>query len=172
MTGPVRVARSTPVSACEGLLEIGPLLVERDVDIIKVLRLSAARPSTRVVGVIDAEGKLVGILPILRIAEAVIARVMPEALLADIIDVADVARFGHAVESETAADAMLPPASVLPTASIADAFRVMHARHVSGLYVVDGGGRPTGYIDLLELAYFYLEALPPGASPEGGAPPR
>ena len=35
----------------------------------------------------------------------------------------------------------------------------MHARHLSGLYVVDGDGRPTGYLDLLELTMRYVEAL-------------
>ena len=35
----------------------------------------------------------------------------------------------------------------------------MHARHLSGLYVVDDDGRPTGYLDLLELTMHYVEAL-------------
>ena len=34
------------------------------------------------------------------------------------------------------------------TDTIDEAFRPMHARHLSGLYVVDDGGRPTGYLDL------------------------
>ncbi len=33
-----------------------------------------------------------------------------------------------------------------------EAFPLMHQRHVSGVYVVDAAGRPTGYIDGLELA--------------------
>jgi hypothetical protein len=28
----------------------------------------------------------------------------------------------------------------------------MHERHLSGVYVVDAAGRPTGYLDGLELA--------------------
>jgi hypothetical protein len=35
----------------------------------------------------------------------------------------------------------------------------MHKRHLSGLYVVDEGGRPTGYLDLLELVLLYVDAL-------------
>ena len=98
-------------------------------------------------------------LPILRLAESVVARVVPEALMADIQDIEDVARFGHAVESRTAREAMLPQASVLPTDPIDEAFRAMHRRRMSGLYVVDEAGRPTGYLDLLELAMRYLDAL-------------
>jgi hypothetical protein len=35
----------------------------------------------------------------------------------------------------------------------------MHARRLSGLYVIDEAGRPTGYLDLLELTMRYVEAL-------------
>jgi CBS domain-containing protein len=61
---------------------------------------------------------------------------------------------------------MLPPASIKETATVDEAFRLMHARHLSGLYVVDDNGRPTGYLDLLEVSLRYLEALeasPPAA---------
>jgi CBS domain-containing protein len=98
-------------------------------------------------------------MPILRLAESVVAHVVPEALLSDIADIADVARFGHAVESRTAADIMLEPASVMPEATLGEAFRLMHHRRLSGLYVVDADGRPTGYLDLLELAVAYVNAL-------------
>jgi CBS domain-containing protein len=35
---------------------------------------------------------------------------------------------------------------------MAEAFRLMHARGLSGAYVVDDDGRPIGYVDGLELA--------------------
>ena len=92
-----------------------------------------------------------GVLPILRLVEDVIARVAPEALLADIADIGDVARFGPAVEARTAGDAMLPPASIAPAARTGRRSGSCGTRHLSGLYVVDGAGRPTGYLDLLEL---------------------
>jgi hypothetical protein len=45
----------------------------------------------------------------------------------------------------------------------------MHAEHQSGVHVVDRDGRPTGYLDLLELALRYLAALePPERSTEAG----
>lgn len=159
MTDPARLARKSPVSACEGLLAIGPLVVPAGEDLETVARRAMAQPSTRVIGVVDGSGRLVGILPILRVIEDVVARVAPETLLSDIHDVEDVARFSHAVEARTASDAMMPPASVVPTATVDDAFRLMHQRRLSGLYIVDGEGRPTGYLDMLELAVRYLEAL-------------
>jgi CBS domain-containing protein len=54
---------------------------------------------------------------------------------------------------------MLPPAAIGPGQTVDQAFRLMHERHLSGLYVVDEDGRPIGYLDLLEVTIRYLEAL-------------
>jgi CBS domain-containing protein len=154
-----RIARETPISRAVGLLEIEPLVVHADDDLIAILERASASPQTRVIGVVDDAGRLVGVIPILRLAEAVIARVTPEALMADLDDLEDIAWFGHAVGARTARDAMLTPVSIRPDATVGEAFREMHRRHISGMYVVDPDGRPTGYLDLLELAAIYVEAI-------------
>lgn len=159
MTGRFSLARHTPVSACQRRLAIEMLLVAADDDLLTVMRQAAANPETRVIGVVDVEGKLVGVLPVLRLAEAVVSRVAPEALLTDITDIGDVARFGHALEARLVRDAMIEPAVVRPEATLDEAFRLMHQRHLSGLYVVGPDGRPTGYLDLLELVLLYVDAL-------------
>lgn len=159
MTDRIRLARQTPVSDCQGLLAIEPLIARDDEDLLELMHRAVKQPATRLIGVVGADGRLVGVLPILRLAESVIARVVPEALLSGITDMDDVARFGHTVEARTARDAMLPPAATAPTATVGEAFREMHARRLSGLYVVDAGGRPTGYLDLLELAFLYARAI-------------
>jgi CBS domain-containing protein len=107
----------------------------------------------------------VGVLSTVRLAEAVIVRVSPESLLAEISDLSGVARFGHTVSARTVGAVMLPPATIAETATIDEAFRRMHARHLSGLYVVDAAGRPTGYLDLLELTMRYVEALEADSAP-------
>jgi hypothetical protein len=159
VTDRTRLARQTPVAQTVALLAIEPLLADKGEDLLHLLHRAVAQPATRLIGVVDGGGKLVGVLPILRLVESVVARVSPESLLADIVDVADVARFGHAVEAKTAAQAMVEPAAIAPDAPIGEAFKVMHHRHLSALYVVDKDGRPTGYLDLLELAVLYVEAL-------------
>jgi CBS domain-containing protein len=156
MSDLARRARSTPVAAAEGLLAIPPLLVSADTAIPEVLRHVSGQPQTRVVGVVDAGGILIGVLPILRLAEAYLSHVSPEVLLSDISDMAGVRDFGRAIEARSAADAMLPPVSVSADESIDTAFRRMHGRHISGAYVVDADGRPTGYLDLLELVALFL----------------
>jgi CBS domain-containing protein len=152
------------VAACVDLLAIGPLIAQAHDDLLEVVRRAAAQPQTRLVGVVDGDGRLIGVTPILRLAESVIARVAPESLLADITDLDDVARFGDEVDARTVGDVMLAPASISPTATLDDAFRLMHKRRLSGLYVVDDAGRPTGYLDLLELAILYADALDEGAA--------
>jgi len=168
VTGPAARGRHTPVALVQGLLEIEPLLVARDDNLLTVMRRSAAHPETRLVGVVDEAGVLIGVLPALRIVESVIARVVPESLLADIGDLADVAEFGHFLDARTAAEAMLEPATIRPESTIAEAFAKMHSRHISGLYVVDPGGHPTGYLDLLELALHYVDELETQAPPTDG----
>jgi hypothetical protein len=159
MSDATRLARQTPVSVCAALLPIEPLLVDQDADPLSIVRAAAAQPETRLIGVVDPAGVLVGVLPTLRLAETVVARVSPETLLAGLADLDEAARFGHEVGARRVSDVMLPPATIRGTETVDDAFRVMHARHLSGLYVVDGDGRPTGYLDLLEVTVRYLEAL-------------
>ena len=166
MSDATRLARLTPVSACAALLPIEPLLVEQDADPLSIVRAAAAQPETRLIGVVDPAGVLVGVLPTLRLAETVVARVSPETLLAGLADLDEAERFGHEVGARRVSDVMLPPATIKGTETVDDAFRLMHARHLSGIYVVDDDGRPTGYLDLLEVTIRYLEALedtPPSA---------
>lgn len=166
MSDATRLARQTPVSVCAKMLPIEPLLVDQDADPLSIVRDAAEHPETRLIGVIDASGVLVGVLPTLRLAETVVARVSPETLLAGLADLDEAARFGHEVGARRVSDVMLPPATIKGTATVDDAFRLMHARHLSGLYIVDENSRPSGYLDLLEVSLRYLEALeadPPAA---------
>jgi CBS domain-containing protein len=167
MTAGDRAARRTPVSACQNRLSIEPLLLGRDTDVLVAVRAAAAQPATRVIGVVDPDGRLVGVLPILRLAQAVVARVAPEAIMSSLNDLSDIAAFSHAVEARTLGEAMVGAPSVLATSTIDEAFRKMHTRHHSGLYVVDEDGRPTGYLDLLELALVYLDVLDPAPEQPG-----
>ena len=160
-------ARHLSVMTCVDRLAIGPLLARVEDDLLDVARRSARQPETRVVGIVDDAERLVGVLPILRIVEDVIAQVDPEALMAGITDIEDVVRFGHAVEARIAGDAMLAPASVRAEATVGEAFRLMQQRHLSGIYVVDAGERVVGYLDLLELAVLYVDVLAPTAAGGG-----
>lgn len=159
MKGGLRLARQTTVEACQALLAIEPLLVGRDAELLDVVKRAALQPATRLIGVVDDARVLVGVIPVTKVAESIVARVVPESLLVDIADIDSAARFSHSIEDRTAADIMLEPATTRPEATIGSAFRLMHHRGLGGLYIVDDGGRPVGYLDLLELAIVYVRAL-------------
>jgi CBS domain-containing protein len=155
----LRLARRTTVATTQGRLAIEPLLITRDVDLLAAMRRSCRQPSTRIIGVVDEHGRIVGVVPVALIAEAVVAHAVPEAFFAELADIEEVGQFGHNVEARTIGEIMLPPATITPEATLGDAFRAMHQQHLSGLYVVDEAGIPTGYLDVQELAMRYVEAL-------------
>jgi CBS-domain-containing membrane protein len=172
MSEPVRHARQTRVADCQDLLAIGPLLVHAKDDLIDIVRRSAQQPATRTIGVIDDLGRIIGVIRVLRLTEAVVARVAPASVMAGIKDAIEVGRFAHAVEDRIASDIMEAPATISPEATVGEAFREMQRHDVTGLYVVDAEGRPTGYVDLLELAIRLVDALSEEATAPGGSPPK
>jgi CBS domain len=172
MTRSPRLARNSTVGACQAVLAIEPLLVPLDADLPRIVLRAARQPATRLIGVVDPDGRLVGVIPVTRVAESIVARVAPEALLVDVADDETAVHFSHSLSDRTAADVMLEPAVTSDATTIGDAFRAMHRRRLGGLYIVDAAGRPTGYLDLLELALVYVRALgddPAGSPPEDPA---
>ena len=142
----------TPISAAVGLLAIEPVLVAQDDPLDSVIRRAGASPATRVLGVVDSANVLIGVVTSDDLVAAVVGRLAPGALLTQIHDADGVGEYARYVEATVAVDLIQPPAALPDTATLADAFRVMHERHLSGIYVVDAAGRPTGYLDGLELA--------------------
>lgn len=149
--GSVLTAR-TSISVAEHLLAIEPVLVALDDHLDVVIRRAGASPSTRVLGVVDAAGVLVGVVTAQDLVAAVVGRLVPGVLLAGIHDAEGMEEYGRSVEARVAGDLMRPPLALRGTATIAEAFHVLYLRGFSGVYVVDAGGRPTGYLDGLELA--------------------
>lgn len=142
----------TPISAAGDLLAIAPVLVVAGDDLESVIRRAAAAPSTRVLGVVDPAGVLIGVLTPHDLVAAVVGRMAPGALLTQIHDADGVGEYGRYVEAETAGDLMRAPAALPETATLGDAFNLMYLRDLSGAYVVDDAGHPTAYLDGLELA--------------------
>ena len=153
------LAKRTLIGEVDHHLDIGPNVVSADEDLLTVAEKAIHHPSTRLLSVVDAEGRLVGVLPVLRVVEEVVARAAPEALMAEVFDLEAAGRFGREVGAEVARDLMSPPVYLTARSTIGDAFRAMHDHRYSGLPVVDDQQRVVGYIDLLELALRYLTQL-------------
>lgn len=157
---PRGLAARSPITVAERLLDIEPVVVAGEVPLAALIRRAGASPATRVIGVVDAAGVLVGVVTSHDLVAAVVGRIAPGALISDIHDVAGVRQYDRYVEGRTAADLMREPATLPRTATLAEAFHLMHVRGLSGVYVVDEAGRPTGYLDGLELAAAIEAALP------------
>src|SRR5512139_2640869 len=74
----------TPISAAGDLLAIAPVLVAAGDDLDSVIRRAAASPSTRVLGVVDPSGVLIGVVTPHDLVAAVVGRLAPGALLTQI----------------------------------------------------------------------------------------
>ena len=157
-------AKRTPVSDVEHSLDIEPTVVDVYTPLAEVARRAIANPRTRVLAVVDADQRLVGLLPVLRLVEEIVAQASPEVLMADVTDFESAARFGREIGAHVAGDLMGPARFLRPDSSVGQAFRAMHEHRLSGLPLVDSDGRVIGYVDLLELALRYLDELPPDRS--------
>lgn len=142
----------TPISAAAEFLAIAPVLVAAADPLESVIRRAAASPSTRVLGVVDPAGVLIGVITPHDLVAAVVGRMAPGALLTQIHDADGIAQYGRYVDATVADDLVRPPAALPETATLGDAFNLMYLRDLSGAYVVDEAGRPTAYLDGLELA--------------------
>jgi CBS domain-containing protein len=140
------------MEATKGLLEIELVLVAVSDTVEALVRRASASPATRALGVVDAAGVLVGVVSVDVLVAAVVGRVAPGALLAEVRDVDGMEAFDRYVEARTAGDLMAPPAALPADATIAEAFHLMRDHHSPGAYVVDAAGRPIAYADGLGLA--------------------
>jgi CBS domain-containing protein len=163
MTGR-QLAKRTPVGEIDHQLDIGPTVVALDAPLVEVAHLAIAHPRTRILAVTDASGRLVGLLPVLRVVEEIVAQASPEVLMAEVTDLEMAARFGREVRARVAGDLMGPARFLRPESTVGEAFRMMHEHRLSGLPIVDGAGQVMGYIDLLELALRYLDEASIGSA--------
>jgi CBS domain-containing protein len=165
------LAKRTPVREIEGSLDIEASVVRADDDLLTVARTAFEHPQTRLLAVVDEDDRLVGVVPVVRVVEEIVARASPEALFPEITDLAGVERFGREVAARTAGDAASPPVALRLDDTVGDAFRAMHEHRYTGLPVVDDAGRVVGYVDLLELALRYLHDASAGESQGAAAAP-
>jgi CBS domain-containing protein len=164
-----RLAKRTPVREIERSLDIDPSVVRAGDDLLTVARQAFRTPETRVLAVIDEQARLVGVLPVVRVVDEIVAHAAPELLIAEISDLEGVERFGREVGARVALDLASPPVALRLDDTVGDAFLLLHEHHYTGLPVVDDDRRVVGYVDLLELALRYLEPELSGVDPAATA---
>ena len=124
----------------------------------EVAELAVQNAGCRVIAVIDADGRLVGVLPVRVLVNDVFLKIVPEEFLGEITDLDAAMKYASHVRARTASDVMLPPVSVHPDETVRTAFQRMHENKLNGLPITDRDERVVGYVDQLELLIVWVRA--------------
>jgi CBS domain-containing protein len=145
------IRRDTPVEDVIAILNLEPTIVQADTPLDEVSRIMQLHPSVHMVCVVSDEGRLIGLINLQDLVDALFVHIMPEKYLSEIHQLEDVMAFADRSRMRTAADAMQAPQWVKRSDTVREAFKRMHEHNISGLPVVDDQYRVVGYINLLEL---------------------
>ena len=145
------VRRDTPVERVLPMLRKDPAIVRRDTPLEEVSQIMLQNPGVRLASIVDADGKLVGVLDIRSLAADLFFHIMPEEFLREVTDMEEMMDFARKSSMRTAGDAMAKPVWITGTDTLKEAFQRMHENNLPGLPVVDERYHVTGYIDLLTL---------------------
>ncbi len=110
------------------------------------------------IAVVDANRRLLGVLPVRVLVNDVFLKIVPEEFLGEITDLEAVLKYAGHVGARTAGDVMVDPVSVHPDETVRTAFERMHVSHLNGLPITDRDERVVGYVDQLELLTVWVRA--------------
>ncbi|MEW6716946.1 MAG: CBS domain-containing protein [Chloroflexota bacterium] len=143
--------RATPVSEIINLLTLKPTCVQMDTPLKEVFSRFLENPKIPLACVINKEKRLMGMISISKLAEAMMVPVMPEEFIKDSNDYQNALKFANPNETHLAADIMRDAIYIHLDDTLEDAFHHMKENNLPGLPVVDKLFRVKGYLTLLEL---------------------
>jgi CBS domain-containing protein len=148
------ISLDTPVLAANRILELNPVVVGADQELMEIARTMLRYPQVHVACVVDEAGLLVGLVPLRRLASNLFLHIVPEELLGGEPGQSELDRAMDLVKqitARTAADVMIAPVCVKEEDTVKEAFHSMHNQRLSGIPIVNDRQEVTGYINLLEL---------------------
>jgi CBS-domain-containing membrane protein len=157
-TTPESITQTTRIGDADRVLRMEPVVVHAGDALHRVAELAVDQPGCRVISVVDAEDRLIGVVPVRVLVNDIFLKIVPEEFLGEIVDYEAALRYARHVGARTAADVMLEPASVTVDNTVRDAFERMHAAKLNGIPIVDAERRVVGYIDQLELLLVWVRA--------------
>ena len=158
METPEWVTQYTPIRDADRLLSIEAVVVQAADDLQRVAEVAAAHPGARTISVVDADGKLAGVIPVRVLVNEIFFKIVPEQFLGEISDYNQVLNYAKHMGARTARDIMLDPVSVHRDDTVRDAFERMHRLDLIGLPITDDADRVVGYVDQLELLLVWVRA--------------
>ncbi len=160
LTSPSTIRRTT-VREADQVSVIGPNRVLLDWTLAEIIESIERAPRVLTLAVVDAAGRLQGVIPFQQIVDEVFLQITPEAFLSEIHTLSDAQQYAlksRLSRAATAAEMMAPPISVYEHETIVDAFRKMREANLRGLPIVDAEMTVIGYLDLLELVLVWMRA--------------
>lgn len=150
------VTKATPISQVAGVLRTKPHLIHPG-DSIYTLALKVAWGAcARLICVVDAEDRLVGIVPLRVALENVFYEVEGEERTASQPEAGDFPQAPRPLGAEVARELMEAPIWIRPGDTVKDAVDKMLATHLDGLPIVDDEMRVVGYVDAVELLRLWI----------------
>ena len=155
---PEAITQGTSIAEADQILQMSPVIVPQTASLREVAELAVKNTGCRVIAVVDANSRLVGVLPVRVLVNDVFLKIVPEEFLGEITDLQGALKYAEHIGARTAGDVMLPPVSVHPRETVRDAFERMHVSHLNGLPVTDANELVIGYVDQLELLIVWVRA--------------
>ena len=152
------ILRDTPVESLDSLLGLESTIVPSDTPLNEVARVMLVHPNVHVASVVAEVGRLIGWLELSALVDDIFFHILPEEFLSEITDLEKLMAYADKTRTRTAQDAMTPPAWVKRGETVKDAFKRMHDNKLPGLPLVDEQYHVIGYINLLELLSFCIQA--------------
>jgi nitrogen regulatory protein P-II 1 len=143
--------RRTPVSEIVNILALSPIIVSVDAGIESIVSEVIAHPRVHVVCVVNDEKRLMGLIDLETLADALFFSIFPEEFLRELKGIQEVLNYAERTKVRYASDLMKDPIWVKMNDSLGDAFLRMHENKLPGLPVVDDYYHVINYINLLEL---------------------
>jgi CBS domain-containing protein len=143
--------RNTPISEIIHLLSIQPTVVRVDTPLFDVVDQLQLNPGMPAACVVNNENRLVGVIPLKRLADIMMAPVMPEAYIEDPEGYDKAVKFSDINQLPIAGAIMSDPVYVIEDETLEKTYQRMKERNLSGLPVVDTLYRVKGFITLLGL---------------------
>jgi CBS domain-containing protein len=154
---------TTRVGDADWLLHLVPPVVSPQDDLRALVRCVARDPLARSAFVIDADGRLLGVVPVGEIDRDMLLLLAPGAVAQELITARQASRLAHGLD-ETAGRLMRSAATVKLGETLAVALERMAERGQESAAVLDESGALLGYVALFELlsdALAVTTAAPP-----------
>ena len=154
---PIDPLTTTVAELCDRGLCDDPTEVGQEVPFRTIVRAFLKNPAVRTVAVVDEARKVVGLISVRSLYEAMFVDLFPSAALGEISDLTTALEVMHDMQHRTAAELMDDPVVVTLSDQVNEACIRIHREHMDGLPVVDGDGRLVSYLDQSALAPLWLE---------------